>query len=80
MQLTTEFGLKVMPFGLHHDMKPRTKLTKLVKDNGGYLSDWTTANISLTQKQVLFYVGLNEKGDVPNHILMAWEKNNLSVC
>ena len=32
-QFTTNTGLKVSPFELHHGRKPRTELTNIVKDN-----------------------------------------------
>ena len=40
-RFTIHTGLKITPFELHHERKPRTELTNIVKDGKTYLSNWS---------------------------------------
>ena len=42
MRFTMHTRLKMSPFKLHHDEKPRIELTNIVKDNKSYWSDSPT--------------------------------------
>ena len=39
MRFTVQTGLRKTPFDLNHDRKPRTELTKIIKDGKSFLSD-----------------------------------------
>ena len=75
MQFTIHTGLKLTPFELHHGRKPRTELTKVVKDGKSFLSDWTELSVLAEKKpKIPIYVSRNEEGDVTNYLVMAKTK------
>ena len=79
LRFTIHTGLKVSPFKLHQRRKPRTELENIIKRNKGYLSDWTTSNVSVSPKQIPIYVAQNEKSEVTDHMIMA-RKRKTPCC
>ena len=79
MRFTTHTGLKVKPFGLHHGKNPRTKLTKKIKGNKSYLSDWITLNASVPPIQIPIYLARNGEGYVTDHMVVA-QKRKTPCC
>ena len=78
VRFTIHTGLKVSPFELHHGRKPTTELTKIIKRNKSYLSDWTTLSILVPPKYIPIYVARNKKSEATDHIIMA--KNTKTPC
>ena len=75
MRFTIHTGLKLTPFELHHGRKPRTELTKIIKDGKTFLSNWSEMNISaLSRPEIPIYVGRESDGEITNHIIMARNK------
>ena len=56
MRFTIHTGLKVNLFEFRHCRKLRTELTKIVKNNMSFLSDWTALNVSVPPNQIPIYV------------------------
>ena len=76
MRFRIHSGLKTTPFELHHDRKPRTELTNIVKDGKTYLSNWSDMTVSAAERSnIPVYVGRDEEGEIINHIIMAKTKN-----
>ena len=76
MRFTMHTGFKITPFELHHERKPRTKLTNDVKDGKRYFSNWSQMTISTPDRPKLqIYVGRDAEGEIPNHIIMSKTKN-----
>ena len=75
MRFTVHTGLKKTPFELHHGRKPRTEITKTVKDGKTFLSDWSDISISAPiRPKIPIYVGRDGDGEITNHIIMARNK------
>ena len=76
MQFTVHTGIKFSPFESHPGRQTGTELTKTAKSNKSYLSDWATLNVLVPLKQILIYIGCNEKEELTDHIAMARTSNN----
>ena len=75
MRFTIHAGLKLTPFELHHQRKPRTELTNIVKDGKSYLSNWSELYVSASNRpKIPIFVGRDADGDITNHIIMAKTK------
>ena len=72
MRFTIHTGLERTPFELYHDKKPRTELSKRVKEGKTYLSDWSEISISASNKPKIFiYVVRDADGEITNH--WSWQ-------
>ena len=74
MHSTIHTGLKVSPFELYHGGEPRTEITKIIKDNESYLSNWTTLNVSVPLKPIPIYLTRNEIRELTDHMILARKK------
>ena len=74
MRITIHTGQKKTPFELHHGRKPRTQLTKIIKD-GKSLSNWSELPVSAPNRpKIPIYVGRYADGEITNHKVMARTK------
>ena len=75
MRFTIHTGLKKTPFELHHDRKPRTELTNIIKDGKSFLSNWSELSVSAPNRpKIPIYVGRDADGEITNHMVMARTK------
>ena len=72
---TIHTGLKKTPFELHHGRKPRTELTKIIKDGKSFLSNWSKLCVSAPNRpKIPIYVGRDADGEITNHMVMTRTK------
>ena len=75
MRFTIHTGLKKTPFELHHERKPRTEPTNIVKDGKSFLSNWSQLSISAPNRPKRpIYVGRVANGVITQHIVMTRTK------